>query len=215
MKNIAKFGFLVLLISLFISCATAEQENKTIDKEDTKTVEKEKTKTFDEEKAINPDEDVIKTSNEMMTLKIYFGDSKDNPDFEDCKKVRAVERKVPKTQSVARAALNELFKGPTEEEKKSGLNSWFSEKSKHILKDINIKDGNAYVDLDEWVIQNLGGATTSCGGANFSAEIETTLKQFPTIKKVFYSIEGNSTEFYSWQQMDCPKELKDCDSSKL
>lgn len=230
MKNIVKFSFLVLMTSLFISCAT-QQQTKKIDKEGTQKVEKEETKpseeektekseedkteTSNEEKTMNPEDDKTKDSSEMMTLKVYFSDSKDNPDFADCKKVRAVERKVPKTQGVARAALNELFKGPTEAEKNDKLSSFFTNDSKDILKNITIKDGNAYVDLDKWVIQNLGGATTSCGGAGFSAQIETTLKQFPTVKKVFYSIDGNTTEFYSWQQMDCPKELKDCDSSKL
>ncbi len=231
MKNIIKLGVLVLLISLCISCATTQQTKK-IDKEEANTVEKEKnekseeekekeekaednTETSEDKKAMNPDEYEPKTSDETMTVKVYFSDGKDNPNFEDCKKVRAVERKVPKTQGVAKAALNELFKGPTEEEKKGELSSFFTNDSKDILKNITIKEGNAYVDLDKWVIQNLGGATTSCGGAGFSAQIESTLKQFPTIKKVFYSIEGNSTEFYSWQQMDCPTELKDCDSSKL
>ena len=218
-----------MLLSLFVSCsAPTDKDTKVIKKEKAETVEKEKTDETKEEnkdepeeetedsedkKAMNSDEDETKTSDEMTTLKVYFSDSKDNPDFDDCKKVRAVERKVPKTQGVAKAALNELFKGPTKEEMDDKLSSFFTNDSKDILKSITIKDGNAYVDLDKWVIQNLGATTTSCGGAGFSAQIETTLKQFPTIKNIFYSIEGNTTEFYSWQQMDCPKDLKGCDYS--
>lgn len=153
---------------------------------------------------------------EMMTVKIYFGDSNDNPNIEDCSKVKAVTRTIPKTKAVARAALNELFKGPTKEEREARLFSWFSEDSKHILKNINIKNGNAYVNFDIWVIENLGGATTSCGGANFLSEIETTLKQFPTVKKIFYAIEKDPAEFYEWMQYgECPEELKNCDNSNF
>lgn len=153
---------------------------------------------------------------ETMTIKVYFGDSNDNPNIEDCSKVKAVTRTIPKTKAVARAALNELFKGPTKEEKEAGLFSWFSEDSKHILKNITIKNGNAYINFDRWVQENLGGATSSCGGANFISEIETTLKQFPTVKQVFYAIEKDPLEFYEWMQYgECPEELKNCDNSNF
>lgn len=152
----------------------------------------------------------------MMTIKVYFGDSNDNPNIEDCSKVKAVYRKVPKTKAVARVALNELFKGPTKKEKEAGLFSWFTKDSKHILKNITIKNGYAYVNFDKWVLEHMGNATTSCGGANFISEIETTLKQFPTVKKVFYAIEKNPLEFYDWMQVgECPMELKNCDNSNF
>lgn len=159
---------------------------------------------------------VFAQKEKTMTIKVYFGDSNNNPNIEDCSKVKAVYRKVPKTKAVARAALNELFKGPTKEEKEAGLFSWFSSDSKHILKNITIKNGNAYVDFDKWITENMGNATTSCGGANFISEIETTLKQFPTVKKVFYAIEKNPLEFYEWMQIgECPEELKNCDNSNF
>jgi spore germination protein GerM len=148
---------------------------------------------------------------ETMTIKVYFGDSINNPNIEDCGKVRAVTRTIPKTKGVARAALNELFKGPTAAEEADGLYSLFSEKSKSILKGIKVKDGAAYVNFDAWVVQNLGTATASCGGESFLSQIETTLKQFPTIKKVFYAIEKSPEEFYSWMQFGvCPEELNGC-----
>ena len=158
---------------------------------------------------------VFSQKQETMTVKVYFTDSNDNPNMEDCGKVKAVYRKAPKTKGVARAALNELFKGPTKEENEAGLFSWFSKDSKHILKNINIKNGIAYVNLDIWVTENLGNATTSCGSASFFSEIETTLKQFPTVKKVFFAVEKNPSEFYEWMQSECPEELKNCDNSNF
>jgi len=156
---------------------------------------------------------VLSQKNETMTVKVYFTDSNDNPNMEDCGKVAAVNRIVPKVKGVARAALNELFKGPTKKENEAGLYSWFTKDSKHILKSINIKNGNAYVNFDKWVLENLGNATTSCGSASFFSEIETTLKQFPTVKKVFFAVEKNPAAFYEWMQSDCPEELKKCDNT--
>ena len=145
-----------------------------------------------------------------ITLKIYFVDLIDNENVDDCGKVRAVERKIPWTRGVARAALNELFKGPTEEERKKGSSSIFSESSAEILHDIKVKKGAAYVSLKESVVPNFGVATTSCGGAAFFAEVENTLKQFPTVKKVFFSIEKDPEAFYEWMQIgECPEELLD------
>src|SRR5689334_4372504 len=78
---------------------------------------------------------------ETTTIKVYFSDTKNNENFEDCAKVRAVTRTIPKTAAVAKAALEELFKGPTPEEEKAGLVSVFSENTKDILISIKIKNG--------------------------------------------------------------------------
>ncbi|NNE97580.1 MAG: GerMN domain-containing protein [Pyrinomonadaceae bacterium] len=155
-------------------------------------------------------------SKKSMTVKIYFTDSNDNPNMQDCGKVKAVFRTVPKTKGVARAALNELFKGPTKQEREAGLFSWFSPESKGLLKNINIKNGYAYVNFDGWLVENLGNATTSCGSASFYSEIMTTLMQFPTIKKVFFAVEGDPAAYYEWMQIgECPKELNNCDNSNF
>lgn len=121
---------------------------------------------------------------ETMTIKVYFSDTANLENFEDCGKVRAVTRKIPKTKTVAHAALEELFKGPTEEEQKAGLSSVFHEGTKSILLGVKIKNGAAYVNLDESVIETLGSATTSCGGMGYDASVEKTLKQFPGIKGI-------------------------------
>jgi len=150
------------------------------------------------------------TKGETMTVKVYFSDSRDNPNFEDCAKVRAVTREVPKTKAVARAALEELFKGTTEREDADGLSSFFSAETKDLLIGVKIKRGAAFVNLKDEVIQKLGNATTSCGSAGFHATIEQTLKQFPSVKKIFFAIEGKPADYYDWMQSDCPKELKNC-----
>ncbi len=147
-----------------------------------------------------------------MIIKIYLSDENDNPNFENCGKVRAVARTIPKTKAVAKAALDELVKGATENEKAQNLSSIFSHETKSIIKSVNIVKGAAYVNLDDWVIENLGTATTSCGAFTFVTPIEKTLMQFRNIKQVFFAIEGKPADYYDWMQVgECPKELKNCD----
>lgn len=151
-----------------------------------------------------------------MTIKLYFP----NPKLAeaDCPvKVHPVKRKIPKTDAVAKAALEQLFAGPTSEEQAKGFVSDFSDATKSFLISVNVKNGAAYVNLrDLTTTPSMGSFTTSCGGSNFFGQVENTLKQFPTIKKVFFAIEGDPSLFYSWMQMDgCPKELKNCDASSF
>lgn len=149
---------------------------------------------------------------ETMTIQVFFLNSTNDPNFEDCRDVKPTPRTIPKTQAVARAALDELFKGVTPEEEAKGFVSFDSEETSGILKSINIKNGSAYINFNEIVYKQLGTATTSCGGGFFSS-IEATLKQFPTVKKVFYAIEGSPADFYEWVQVgECPEELKNCDN---
>lgn len=54
-------------------------------------------------------------SPETMTVKIYFGNINFNPNMQGCSQVHPVERTIPKTLGVAKASLEELFKGPSEE----------------------------------------------------------------------------------------------------
>ncbi|HEX8288350.1 MAG TPA: GerMN domain-containing protein [Pyrinomonadaceae bacterium] len=147
---------------------------------------------------------------ETMTVKLYFLNEKFDPNLLDCTKVHPVTRQIPKTKAIARAALDELFKGVTPEESSKGYVSFSAEETKGILKSIKIKNKAAYINFNKVVYEQLGSATTSCGGGFFTS-VEKTLFQFPTIKKIFYAIEGNPADFYEWVQVgECPKELKNC-----
>lgn len=82
---------------------------------------------------------------------------------------------------------------------------------------VNVKNRAAYVNLSDPTLTPVtGNFTTSCGGSNFFGQIENTLKQFPSIKKVFFAIKGDPSLFYDWMQVgQCPKELKNCDGSNF
>jgi len=148
---------------------------------------------------------------ETTTVKLFFSNEKlGNSDGCDGQ-VFAVTRRIPKTTAVAKATLEELFKGPTEAEKNKGYSSFFSEDTKSILISVKVKRGAAFVNLKGEVVEKLGSATTSCGGNAYDASLEKTLKQFPSIKKIFFAIEGSPADYYDWMQIgECPKELKNC-----
>ena len=144
-----------------------------------------------------------------MEVKVYFSDFSKTA---DCNIVKEIVRRVPKTKSIATAALQELFKGPTETEKKEfEVGSEFSHLSKSILKSLKIENGIAYVNFNGLgAYTGLNFITTSCGGTAFLTQIEMTLKQFRTVKKVFYAINENPAKFYESMQFDCPQELENC-----
>ena len=153
----------------------------------------------------------IAQTKDTMTVKVFFHNETFNPNQEDCTKVFPTTRTISRTRSVARATLDELFKGTTEEERKKEFWSFPTEDTKDIVLGLNIKNGVAYLNFKKVVFEKLGNTTTSCGGGFYSG-IEATLKQFPTVKKVVYAVEGNANDFYEWVQVgECPHG-KHCDA---
>lgn len=123
---------------------------------------------------------------ETTKFKVYFSNSKLDPEF-TCVKVFSVAREIPKTQAVARAALEELLKGLTEKEKADKYLTNINEGVK--IQRLEVKDGVAKVDFNDKLEFQIGG---SCRVAAISAQITETLKQFPTIKEVIISINGRT-----------------------
>ncbi|MBK8464798.1 MAG: GerMN domain-containing protein [Chloracidobacterium sp.] len=141
---------------------------------------------------------------QTVTVKVFFHNENLNPNMQDCTKAFPTTRTIPKTTAVARAALDELFKGTTEAERAKGFESFDPESTKGIVKGLRIKNGAAYLNFTKRAFEQLGNATTSCGGG-FFAMVEETLMQFPTIKKVYYAVEGSTSDFYEWVQVgECP-----------
>jgi spore germination protein GerM len=125
---------------------------------------------------------------EFMTVKAFFNNSFMDPEF-SCNKVFPVERKVLKTQAVARAALLELLKGPTEAEKTEGFFTSINQGVK--IQSLTIENGVAKVDFDEQLEFQVGG---SCRVSAIRAEIRESLLQFPTVNSVIISIDGRTED---------------------
>jgi len=133
--------------------------------------------------------EVPESSPEFMTVKIFLSDSRFvNEPYFDCSRTQAVERQVPKTQGVARAALEALLRGATEEEINQGFVSNIN--SGVRIQKLTIENGIAKIDFDQQLEFQLGG---SCRVSAIRAQITDTLKQFPTVESVIISI-NNRTE---------------------
>lgn len=121
---------------------------------------------------------------EMIKIKVYFNNSNLDPEI-SCNRVFPTEREVVKTSTLARATLNELLKGVSEEEKIQGF--FTSINSDVIIQKLTIEDGVAKVDFNEQMEYQVGG---SCRVSAIRAQITETLKQFPSVKEVIISVNG-------------------------
>ena len=103
-------------------------------------------------------------------------------------KVSPVRRTIESTPAVARAALTELLKGPTADERADRLSSAIP--SETALRDISLSGGVATVDLDG-TFDDGGGSASMLGRV---AQIVATLTRFPTIERVAFRIDGAPVE---------------------
>jgi hypothetical protein len=130
---------------------------------------------------------VILGKNEGMKVKVFFNSLYFDPESQNCEKVYAVERVVPKTKAVAKASLVELLDGITEGEKGGGYYTNINSGVK--LKSVVIVNGVAKADFSSELESGVGG---SCRTAAIRAQITETLKQFPTVKSAVISVEGKT-----------------------
>ncbi len=100
------------------------------------------------------------------------------------------KRTIPYTQAVARAAMEELFKGPSEG---SGLKAIFPSTVRVL--DISIENGVCTLNVSKEIITDKsqqGGAGAAVEGLAL-ASIANTLTEFPTIQKVKLLVEGQQS----------------------
>lgn len=128
-------------------------------------------------------------SSSEMIVKIFLGSEKLNPGTEDCSKVFPVERIMPKTEGVARAALEQLLLGLNPLEASGGYSTFINPGVK--INSLAIASGTATVDFDAEMGRAVGG---SCRVAAIRSQITETLKQFPAVKNVVISVAGNVEE---------------------
>jgi spore germination protein GerM len=121
----------------------------------------------------------------------------------DCSVVEPVERSVA-TPAVLEAAMRNLLAGPTDDEEAAGLTSWFSDEAAGMLRSVDVADGVARVDFDDFstVIPN---ASTSCGSQMLLAQLGSTATQFDGIDEAVYSFDGDVEAFYEWLQLVPPQ----------
>lgn len=131
----------------------------------------------------NPQDNSAQQPASMMDVSVYFSNTISDPGSPDCRINYPVSRSIPQTQAVARAALEELFKGPTTAEYNAGFRTFLG--SGITINSLSITNGVAYLDL-----ATLTGPGGSCGVAGMVSQITKTLTQFPTVTSVVMTVKG-------------------------
>ncbi|MBN1240092.1 MAG: GerMN domain-containing protein [Gammaproteobacteria bacterium] len=129
-----------------------------------------------------------------MTVEIYFTEDE---------RPRAVERRIPRRSDVLTAALEQLLRGPTDEERAAGISSWFSSATAGMLNRVVIDpDGHAIIDFGDFR-PVIPGASSSFGSTVLLAELNGTVGQFERIVTVEYQIDGSCHRFWQFLQRPC------------
>lgn len=121
-------------------------------------------------------------------VEVYFG-SMASAGEDECLKAMPLERHVPETNALARAAVAELLKGPTLQERQAG---YFTSLPPDVtINRLAITDGVTEVDFSDTLERGVGG---SCRVTAIRNQIIKTLKQFASVKDVVISINGRTED---------------------
>lgn len=134
---------------------------------------------------------------EYSTIRVFFSNTKEDPGTLNCEITYTAWREISRLTDtpesrlgeLAYIAIKELIKGPTEQEKTEGFFTSINEGTK--VQKIFIENGVATVDFNDKLNEGVAG---SCKVQAIRSQITETLKQFPEIKEVVISVNGNSEE---------------------
>lgn len=129
---------------------------------------------------------IIKSSENMQTIKLYYYNEEHDPNF-DCitEAVISVEREIPITNTPIQDTVKLLIEGKlTVEEKAAGFSTEFPHPDFELLGANLTDDGILTLDFPEVFGFTSGG---SCRVGILNAEIEKTVKQFSQVKEVKYT----------------------------
>ncbi len=137
------------------------------------------------------DADGVPVPGEVKTLTLYFGDS-------DAEKVVAEKREVTinKGDSVEKAIILELMKGPEDEQMNPVM-----PKGTRLLS-AKTESGRCTLDFSKEFVDNHPGGTS--GEAMTLYSIINSLTELSTIKEVQFLIEGEKREIYTHRAFDEP-----------
>lgn len=98
------------------------------------------------------------------------------------------------------AAIAELVRGPTEEEREGGLRSFFGPWTKAALRDVQRRGDTVHIDLAEPPRAILDDPNAkSFLPPGLMADITwTVFRQFPDVAAIRLSFDGSEQAFWSW-----------------
>ncbi len=121
----------------------------------------------------------------------------------DCDQVVAVPRAAT-VEGPEADALAQLLAGPTAAEEAQGLGSWFSSATAGMLRSVVVENDMVRVDFDPALATAIPNASASCGSNLLLAQLDATIGQFGTSRRVVYSLGGDVDAFYAWLQRTTP-----------
>ncbi|HLC99362.1 MAG TPA: Gmad2 immunoglobulin-like domain-containing protein [Patescibacteria group bacterium] len=122
----------------------------------------------------------------LRALEIYFSNSKASPEA-ICETTVPAIRSIVKVEKIGTETLQELLKGPTDEEKALGFATNISPETK--LQSFTIEGTEGRPDFSADLDKGVAG---SCRVQSIASQIKNTLMQFSTLKTVRISIEGRT-----------------------
>lgn len=124
-----------------------------------------------------------------LSVQIFLGNTREDPQSIRCDQSYPLTRIIPRTTQTARAAIEELLKGPTGVEEREG---YFTSINKDVkIQSLTVEQGIAKIDFDSTLEQGIGG---SCRVTMIRSQIIQTLTQFSSVKKVIISINGRTED---------------------
>ncbi len=181
-KTVSILAVIILAICLISGgCSVPSEKRVDINSwKDLLSLSPEKSKNLPSDgmkKGVKPEE-IPETGQELIEVELYFIGP-------DGKNLVMEKRSIGKTQSMARNTLQELIKGPAENQNLSSIPEGTR------LRDINLKpDGLCIVDLSSQARQ-----VSSAEQEKLMVDaIANTLKQFPTVEDVTFMIDGQKVD---------------------
>lgn len=132
---------------------------------------------------------VLFGESDEVSLKVFFSNSQLDPDV-SCETVFPVQRSVSGRTAVYRTALEALLAGPNADEVAGGYATSIPAgvKLKSVAAD---SEGVVTADFDDRLDRNVAG---SCRVSSIRSQIAATLKQFPEVREVIISVNGEVDE---------------------
>lgn len=132
------------------------------------------------------------------SVDVFFSPADDST----CTATTGFARQVT-ADDLPRGAIEALLAGPTSSEIDQGSTSWFSADTEGMLRSVEVVDGTAFVDFENFA-SIIPTASTSCAGSMLLAQLDASVTQFDDVDMVIYSFDGDAAAFYGWLQMVVP-----------
>lgn len=132
----------------------------------------------------------------VQTVTLFLSDG------EGCQANTEVQREVAASGDKPETALGALLSGPTQAERRRGLDFFGSPEPK-LLRSLRLRGHVAYVDLTDAFLR-VNNVSTACGGAVFRSGVEKTLRHAAAVQNVVFAVESSPAAFYEHMQLACP-----------